>query len=232
MARKVALDKTRNIGIMAHIDAGKTTTTERILYYTGVSHKIGEVHDGASTMEWMEQKPIGRSSSRRQMTKCHVDLPWAFWSSSYQRSSAARLQGARLARPSPISASIRVLASERLSNGDPEGALTYLNQGASKGERNIVLQSMRLTALDRAGDSRATLLVNRQSGRAAVQVPAPRLMLDDGEVEVPPLVLAVGHALRGVGSGHREPSRTILEGLRATTRRLAKLRPVKSAATA
>ena len=56
MARKVALEKNRNIGIMAHIDAGKTTTTERILYYTGVSHKIGEVHDGAATMDWMEQE--------------------------------------------------------------------------------------------------------------------------------------------------------------------------------
>jgi elongation factor G len=47
---------TRNIGIAAHIDAGKTTTTERILYYSGVSHKIGEVHDGAATMDWMEQE--------------------------------------------------------------------------------------------------------------------------------------------------------------------------------
>ena len=56
MARKVSLSNTRNIGIMAHIDAGKTTTTERILYYTGVSHKIGEVHDGAATMDWMEQE--------------------------------------------------------------------------------------------------------------------------------------------------------------------------------
>lgn len=56
MARKVTLDKLRNIGIMAHIDAGKTTTTERILYYTGKSHKIGEVHDGAATMDWMEQE--------------------------------------------------------------------------------------------------------------------------------------------------------------------------------
>jgi elongation factor G len=56
VARRVSLDRTRNIGIMAHIDAGKTTTTERILFYTGVSHKMGEVHDGAATMDWMEQE--------------------------------------------------------------------------------------------------------------------------------------------------------------------------------
>lgn len=56
MARKTPLEHVRNIGIMAHIDAGKTTTTERILFYTGVSHKIGEVHDGAATMDWMEQE--------------------------------------------------------------------------------------------------------------------------------------------------------------------------------
>jgi elongation factor G len=56
MARETALDQYRNIGIMAHIDAGKTTTTERILYYTGRSHRIGEVHDGAATMDWMEQE--------------------------------------------------------------------------------------------------------------------------------------------------------------------------------
>ena len=56
MARKTPIDRYRNIGIMAHIDAGKTTATERILFYTGVSHKIGEVHDGAATMDWMEQE--------------------------------------------------------------------------------------------------------------------------------------------------------------------------------
>jgi elongation factor G len=56
MADTARLAKTRNIGIMAHIDAGKTTTTERILFYTGITYKIGEVHDGAAVMDWMEQE--------------------------------------------------------------------------------------------------------------------------------------------------------------------------------
>ena len=57
MSRKVSLENTRNIGIMAHIDAGKTTTTERILYYTGVNYKIGETHEGTATMDWMAPLP-------------------------------------------------------------------------------------------------------------------------------------------------------------------------------
>ena len=56
MAREVKLEFTRNIGIMAHIDAGKTTTTERILFYTGRTHKIGDTHEGSATMDWMEQE--------------------------------------------------------------------------------------------------------------------------------------------------------------------------------
>ncbi|MCP1325429.1 GTP-binding protein, partial [Halomonas sp. 707D4] len=56
MARKTPLKRYRNIGIVAHVDAGKTTTTERVLFYTGLSHKVGEVHDGAATMDWMEQE--------------------------------------------------------------------------------------------------------------------------------------------------------------------------------
>jgi elongation factor G len=73
MARTIPLDRYRNIGIMAHIDAGKTTTTERILYYTGKSHKIGEVHDGAATMDWMEQEQERGITITSAATTCFWD---------------------------------------------------------------------------------------------------------------------------------------------------------------
>ena len=69
--RDVSLQMTRNIGIMAHIDAGKTTTTERILYYTGINHKIGEVHDGAATMDWMEQEQERGITITSAATTCY-----------------------------------------------------------------------------------------------------------------------------------------------------------------
>jgi len=75
MARKTPLERVRNIGIAAHIDAGKTTTTERILFYTGVSHKIGEVHDGAATMDWMEQEQERGITITSAATTCHWPHP-------------------------------------------------------------------------------------------------------------------------------------------------------------
>ena len=70
-ARTTPIDRYRNIGIMAHIDAGKTTTTERVLYYTGVSHKIGEVHDGAAVMDWMEQEQERGITITSAATRCY-----------------------------------------------------------------------------------------------------------------------------------------------------------------
>ena len=71
MARTVPINKMRNIGIMAHIDAGKTTTTERILYYTGRTHKIGEVHEGTATMDWMAQEQERGITITSAATTCH-----------------------------------------------------------------------------------------------------------------------------------------------------------------
>src|SRR6186997_198734 len=73
MARQTSLDRYRNIGIMAHIDAGKTTTTERILYYTGKNYKIGEVHDGGATMDWMVQEQERGITITSAATTCFWD---------------------------------------------------------------------------------------------------------------------------------------------------------------
>ena len=73
MARKHPLSRYRNIGIAAHVDAGKTTTTERVLFYTGISHKIGEVHDGAATMDWMAQEQERGITITSAATTCFWD---------------------------------------------------------------------------------------------------------------------------------------------------------------
>ena len=79
MKKKVSINNIRNIGIIAHIDAGKTTVTERILYYTGRSHKIGEVHDGEAVMDWMPDEQERGITITSAVTTCH-------WKSSEIRS--------------------------------------------------------------------------------------------------------------------------------------------------
>ena len=92
MARKTPLARYRNIGIMAHIDAGKTTTTERILFYTGVSHRIGEVHDGAAIMDWMEQEQERGITITSAATTC-------FWKGMSQTAPRAPHQHHRHSGP-------------------------------------------------------------------------------------------------------------------------------------
>src|SRR5437763_1102952 len=77
MPRTHPLEDTRNIGIMAHIDAGKTTTTERILYYTGVNYKLGEVHEGTATMDWMVQEQERGITITSAATTCYWKASWA-----------------------------------------------------------------------------------------------------------------------------------------------------------
>jgi elongation factor G len=108
VARKTPINRYRNLGIMAHIDAGKTTTTERILYYTGVSHKIGEVHDGAATMDWMEQEQERGITITSAATTC-------FWSGMDQQFPEHRIN--IIDTPGHVDFTIEVERSLRVLDG-------------------------------------------------------------------------------------------------------------------
>ena len=108
MARKTPIERYRNLGIMAHIDAGKTTTTERILYYTGVSHKIGEVHDGAATMDWMEQEQERGITITSAATTC-------FWSGTEKQFPEHRIN--IIDTPGHVDFTIEVERSLRVLDG-------------------------------------------------------------------------------------------------------------------
>ncbi len=108
MARTTPIERYRNVGIMAHIDAGKTTTTERILFYTGVSHKIGEVHDGAATMDWMEQEQERGITITSAATTC-------FWSGMDQQFPQHRIN--IIDTPGHVDFTIEVERSLRVLDG-------------------------------------------------------------------------------------------------------------------
>ena len=108
MARKVSLENTRNIGIMAHIDAGKTTTTERILYYTGVNYKIGETHDGTATMDWMAQEQERGITITSAATTC-------YWKGSKNQFPQTRLNN--IDTPGHVDVTVEVERSLRVLDG-------------------------------------------------------------------------------------------------------------------
>ena len=108
MARKVSLENTRNIGIMAHIDAGKTTTTERILYYTGVNYKIGETHDGTATMDWMAQEQERGITITSAATTC-------FWKGSKNQFPSTRIN--IIDTPGHVDFTVEVERSLRVLDG-------------------------------------------------------------------------------------------------------------------
>ena len=150
MARKTSLQKTRNIGIMAHIDAGKTTTTERILFYTGVNYKLGETHDGSATMDWMAQEQERGITITSAATTC-------FWSGSKNQYDSHRIN--IIDTPGHVDFTVEVERSLRVLDGsvtvlcakggvEPQSETVWRQADNYKVPRMIYVNKMDITGAD------------------------------------------------------------------------------------
>jgi elongation factor G len=190
MARTTPLDEYRNIGIMAHIDAGKTTTTERILYYTGKNYKIGEVHEGAATMDWMEQEQERGITITSAATTCF----WQRHGSSYEHGTGPMYRINIIDTPGHVDFTVEVERSLRVL----DGAVTLLDSVAGvepqtetvwrQADRYKVPRMVFANKMDRVGanfDRCMAMIKDRLSKRAfALQIPVGSGELFTGHIDV------------------------------------------------
>jgi len=190
MARTTPLDYYRNIGIMAHIDAGKTTTTERILYYTGKQHKIGEVHEGAATMDWMEQEQERGITITSAATTCF----WKRHGQSYEKGEGPEYRINIIDTPGHVDFTVEVERSLRVL----DGAVTLLDSVAGvepqtetvwrQADRYKVPRMIFSNKMDRVGADFTrcmAMIKDRLSKRAfALQLPVGSGELFTGHIDV------------------------------------------------
>ncbi|MEO6877908.1 MAG: GTP-binding protein, partial [Gemmatimonadaceae bacterium] len=190
MARTTPLDQYRNIGIMAHIDAGKTTTTERILYYTGKSHKIGEVHEGAATMDWMEQEQERGITITSAATTCF----WQRHGQSFEKGDGPEIRINIIDTPGHVDFTVEVERSLRVL----DGAVTLLDSVAGvepqtetvwrQADRYKVPRMIFSNKMDRTGADFTrcmAMIKDRLSKRAfALQLPVGSGELFTGHIDV------------------------------------------------
>src|SRR3982751_1404461 len=190
MPREHKIEDYRNFGIMAHIDAGKTTTTERILYYTGKSHKIGEVHDGAATMDWMEQEQERGITITSAATTCF----WRRHGSSAETGTGPEFRINIIDTPGHVDFTVEVERSLRVL----DGAVTLLDSVAGvepqtgtvwrQADRYKVPRLIFANKMDRVGadfDRCLAMIKDRLSKRAfALQLPVGSGELFTGHIDV------------------------------------------------
>ncbi|MEO8624523.1 MAG: GTP-binding protein, partial [bacterium] len=190
MARETPLEFYRNIGIMAHIDAGKTTTTERILYYTGKSHKIGEVHEGAATMDWMEQEQERGITITSAATTCF----WMRHGQSDKEGSGPEFRINIIDTPGHVDFTVEVERSLRVLDGavalldsvagvEPQTETVWRQADRYKVPRMIFSNKMDRTGADFERCMR--MIKDRLSRRAfALQLPVGSGELFTGHIDV------------------------------------------------